>query len=144
MFRRASLAVALLGATVLAFAPAAQAAGGAKTFNTKLSGAAVPEGGDPNGRGSASVIAIPSENRVCFTLTVRRIDPADGAHIHKGAVGEVGPVVITLVPPADGSSDGCVDARDRRVDDLVANPDDYYVNVHNNVFHAGAVRGQLG
>lgn len=145
MFRKASVAVALLGATVLALTPPAHAASEASVSKAKLSGAAVvPPPGDPNGHGSATVVAIPSENQICFTLVVRKIEPATGAHIHKGEPGEAGPVVVTLEPPADGSSDGCVDARSRRVADIAANPGDYYINIHNDTFHDGAVRGQLG
>ncbi len=74
------------------------------------------------------------------------------AHIHKGKAGENGPVVANLAWPQDGQAADCLDARlrpaqfpggDDVVADILANPGDYYVNVHNTVYPGGAVRGQL-
>ena len=36
------------------------------------------------------------------------IRPATMAHIHRGAVGVAGPIVVTLNPPTRGMSNGCV------------------------------------
>lgn len=74
------------------------------------------------------------------------------AHIHKGKAGENGPVVANLAWPQNGQAADCLDARvrstqfplgDAVVADILANPQDYYVNVHNDEFKAGAIRGQL-
>jgi len=48
-----------------------------------------------------------------------------------------------LDPPADGSSSGCADAKRSLINAISKNPSDYYVNVHNAEYMAGAVRGQL-
>ena len=78
---------------------------------------------------------------VCFRLIVHRIEPATLAHIHIGSPTVAGPVVVDFVAPTDGSSSGCV--MDADADAIAANPSNYYVNVHNTSFMAGAVRGQL-
>lgn len=43
----------------------------------------------------------------------------------------------------DGSSEGCNDAADKAsLEAIIANPAGYYVNVHNEAFPGGAIRGQ--
>ena len=73
---------------------------------------------------------------------VRDIQPASAAHIHLAPRGEPGPVVVPLSAPTNGRSSGCV--IDSDADAIVANPSAYYVNVHNQPFPGGALRGQLG
>jgi len=111
---------------------------------TRLTGAAeVPGPGDPDGRGTA-VIRVDSETgEICYRLRVQRIEPATMAHIHIGGPTDPGPVVQGLAAPTDRSSSGCV-VNEALADAIVANPSNYYINVHNAPFPAGAVRGQLG
>jgi CHRD domain len=110
---------------------------------THLTGAAeVPGPGDPDGRGFALVRWDTHTGTICYNLLVRHIDPATAAHIHVGDEDTAGPVVQPLEAPTDGYSAGCVD-NDALAAALDANPDDYYVNVHNVKYPAGAVRGQL-
>ena len=61
-------------------------------------------------------------------------------------------VLASLAWPQGGLSADCLDARlrpaqfpqgDVVVADILANPEDYYVNVHNAEFPSGAIRGQL-
>jgi hypothetical protein len=65
------------------------------------------------------------------------------AHIHKGDPGKDGGPVVMLKAPANGSSHGCVGVKAAVGKDLAADPDDYYVNVHNADYPDGAIRGQL-
>jgi len=110
---------------------------------TRLTGAAeVPGPGDPDGRGFAFVRWNTDNGMICYNVFVRRIAPATAAHIHVGDENTAGPVVQALEAPADGYSSGCVD-NDALAAALDANPDNYYVNVHNADYPAGAVRGQL-
>lgn len=118
--------------------------GGGRRFNATLTGAAeVPGPGDMDGAGKAIIELNPGQNRLCYKLRVSNIAPATMAHVHVGAVGVAGPVAITLVAPADGSSAGCADLAEPLTKALLKNPGNYYVNVHNAEFPNGAVRGQL-
>jgi hypothetical protein len=125
-----------------------------------LTGAAeVPGPGDLDGAGDSAVGLFDEEDEelLCFGLFVEGIElPATGAHIHEGGPGEAGPIVVRLVAPVDaigagvGFSFGCVDehaltpdASGDQFSEIIDNPGDYYVNVHNEDFPAGAVRGQL-
>jgi hypothetical protein len=105
-----------------------------------------PGPGDPDGVGFAVLRLNPGQGQVCFQILVADILlPATGAHIHEAPAGVPGPVVVPLTPPdASGSSSGCVSDVDRElILDILQNPEEYYVNVHNADFPGGAVRGQL-
>jgi hypothetical protein len=109
---------------------------------TELSGEEeAPGPGDPDGSGSATIIVIPPDT-ICYVLTAEGIQPARAAHIHEGEPGVAGPIVQELAPPTFGASGGCIE-NPELVSDLQENPDDYYVNVHNAEYPAGAIRGQL-
>ena len=107
--------------------------------------------GDPNGRGEAYVFGIDGDaTTLCYVLTVEKIAAATAAHIHEGRPGENGPVVATLAAPADGNAADCLTEGEsgkfptgESVADILANPEEYYVNVHNGEFPGGALRGQL-
>jgi hypothetical protein len=51
--------------------------------------------------------------------------------------------VVPLAAPTDGDSSGCVEVDRELIKEIIQNPGDYYVNVHNADFGPGAVRGQL-
>ena len=117
---------------------------GGRPFTATLTGAAeVPGPGDPDGSGQARVTVNPGTGDICYVISVRNIAPATAAHIHEAPVGQSGLVVQGLKAPTNGSSSGCVNNQDLAVE-ILRNPEDYYVNVHNPAFRAGAVRGQLG
>jgi hypothetical protein len=118
-----------------------------KELSTVMNGALeVPGPGDPDGTGMANITVNMFKRQVCFALMVENIAPATAAHIHVGPPGVAGPVVVPLnPPPTDGSSRGCSNNVDPGlIRKIIRNPGNYYVNVHNAEFPAGAVRGQLG
>ena len=142
MRKLVALAVALVALT--AFIPAVYADDGGRPFTTALTGAAeVPGPGDPDGSGTAVLSLNPGQEEVCFELTVAGIAAARAAHIHIGGAGVAGQVVVGLIPPTAGSSSGCVSASRELILAIIQNPENYYVNVHNAEYPAGAVRGQL-
>jgi CHRD domain len=131
------MALALLTCAYLA------AAAEIKT-TTKLTGAAeVPGPGDTKGSGTAEVTLNPDKNEVCYDLSVKDIQEATAAHIHEGAAGKSGPPKVPFDPPKTGSAKGCKTADAAVIKDIMANPSNYYVNVHNATFPNGAIRGQL-
>lgn len=138
-------ALTALAATTVAGA-AAGAAGG-RPFSTELTGAAeVPVAGDPDGSGSAMLTLNPGLEQVCWEISVSGVAPIVAAHIHKAPAGVPGGVVVPLFPPlpdADGFSSGCISADRDLILAIIQHPEEYYVNVHNSEFPAGALRGQL-
>ena len=118
---------------------------GGRPFTTTLTGAAeVPGPGDTDGTGTASITLNHGQGEVCYELTVDKIAASNAAHIHAGAVDKAGPPIANLTPPTNGTSKGCVALDKDKIKDIMQNPANYYVNVHNAEFPDGAVRGQLG
>jgi len=104
----------------------------------------VPGPGDPDGTGTVVVRVEPANDRVCWTLYARDIDPATAAHIHRGAAGQAGPPVVPLTTPdASGRSEGCAPVTPELARELTMQPHEFHVNVHTAAFQAGAIRGQL-
>jgi hypothetical protein len=147
MHHRRTIA-ALIGVSALvmtlALAPAAQAT---QRFTTTLTGAAeVPGPADPDGSGMAIITINRGTGEICWSINVTGITlPAAAAHIHEAPAGVAGPVDVTLSPPdATGTSSGCTTVSREHAKEIAKEPAEYYVNVHNSDFPAGALRGQLG
>lgn len=103
----------------------------------------VPNPADPDGSGMAKVTLNQGQGTISYELHVSGIVPAAAAHIHVGAAGTNGPVVVHLMAPTSGSSMGTVKVDEALIKAIRQNPEGYYVNVHNSEFPGGAVRGQL-
>jgi hypothetical protein len=117
-------------------------------FEADLTGAEEKPGpGDPDGSGKATIGVDERNKRVCFELEASGIGAPDNAHIHEGAAGVAGDIVVTLVPPSGSSapfkSSDCVAAEADLLAKIKAGPQNFYVNIHNAEFAAGAIRGQL-
>jgi CHRD domain len=106
-----------------------------------------PNAGDPDGYGAADFRI--KGNKVCFRIIARNIDQVTAAHIHKAPPGQAGDIVVDLfsfkgksqtLPPRIS---GCSKTTTAIAKDIARNFDDYYVNVHNQAFPTGALRGQL-
>ena len=137
--------VAALGALALAGPATAQDDSGRKLTTTLTGAAEVPGPGDENGAGLFEARVNPGQGRICYTLTVSNIEDATAAHIHIGGTTEAGPPVVTLgTPGEDDDSEECQDIDRTLATNVIRDPAAYYVNVHNDAFPAGAIRGQLG
>ena len=103
----------------------------------------VPGPGDPDGRGAAIVTLYPRAGMVCAKISLRAIGAPMAAHIHEGRFDESGPVVVDLTGSVTGG-ENCARGVDKAlIRDIRMHPRRYYVNVHNEEYPAGAVRGQL-
>jgi hypothetical protein len=138
-----AFALGLLGSLALSGVVAAAET----TLTATLAG--VTEGanpGDPDGSGTASIVIDPEAGTTCWELTATGINPVTQSHIHVGAEGVSGDVVVPLdVDGFEGTSEGCTEPMvDAAVlQEIVDNPAGYYVNLHTDDFPAGAIRGQL-
>jgi len=116
-----------------------------RVFRLVLAGETETPPGDPVATGTATIRVRAGQPKVCYQLAARDLSgPAAAAHIHRGAAGTAGPVIIPLrTPNAAGKSSGCAKARKALVKGILAHPGRYYVNVHTAEFPAGAIRAQL-
>jgi hypothetical protein len=121
------------------------ATSGGTAFTVHMAGETESPAGDPVGTGEAVVRVRRGEGRVCYSIQASNITlPAAGAHIHRGAAGATGPILVQFAAPGpQGTSRGCSAASRGLVAQLLANPARFYVNVHTTDFPAGAIRGQL-
>ncbi len=110
-------------------------------FVVPLSGAnEFPAGsGDPDGSGTANLTIDNVALTVSWNITVNNIQlPIFLDHIHSGAAGVNGPVVVDFSAELVGGP-----IADPDLAAVLANPAGFYVNVHTNEFPAGAIRGQI-
>jgi hypothetical protein len=155
MTRTILLSFALIGSAATAgtaFAAAPVAEGGRK-FDTILNGANECNAsgtcnlGDSDGTGTAHIVVNYGQNRVCWSMTANNIAAPTRSHIHRGPATGSGPIVVGFFETAATADlESCTTATIDPVllKDIIQNPQDYYVNIHNAAFPAGAIRGQLG
>lgn len=113
--------------------------------------------------GAGGFVVEDNTDTLCYIIEVDKISGTENnpgapfvAHIHEGKPGENGPVVVSLAFPTGGQAADCISedrvnpttdaplfAAGQTAQEILANPDSYYVNVHNAQYPAGAVRGQL-
>ena len=139
-----ALIVLFIFVAAVSFALAAEQYNSARQLKATLTGSAeVPGPGDADGTGRVTLTLSAGKNQICYELAVSNIGNATAAHIHSGAADAAGPVLVMLKAPENGSVKDCVTLEREKILDVIANPANYYVNVHNADFPDGAVRGQL-
>ena len=151
MERRWIVLLAALAAVALVALPATAAKKPAKEYDllaSLIGKEEAPNPGDPDGYGAADFRI--KGNKVCFRIIATDIAEVTAAHIHKAPKGSPGDVVVDLftfkgknqtLPPRIS---GCAKTTTAIAKAIAKKPGDYYVNVHNADFPAGALRGQLG
>jgi len=136
--------------------------GGGGPVQVHLSGAkevtATGAPGNPHGnadRGTMTLRFNPGLGKVCWRVTSLTLTRGEtlptAAHIHAGAVGVAGPVVVGLfggtapvpAPTSYPTRFTCETADRATVQAIVAHPSSFYVNLHNAAHPGGALRGQL-
>jgi hypothetical protein len=146
---RIVLVVGVAALALTAAAPVASASGGGGRFVAAgLKGAnEVPpvSTGDPDGAGFALVQLDRSARTACVEdAAFGGIDTPILFHIHRGAAGVNGPVVVDFTSLLATGNVGCVTVEDRHLlNDIRKHPSQYYINVHTGPFPGGAIRGQL-
>lgn len=134
------VAVALVGVTA---GLASGAAAKTEELHADLTGAAEVPAGAENGKGTVEVKLNDATGKVCWQF--KGLSGLEGkplqAHIHKGKAGKAGDIVVPL--GQSYKAKGCTTATAKLVRAILAKPGSYYVNVHNEEYPGGAVRGQL-
>lgn len=145
LVRRITIAlVASVGLLLASVVPASGATGGVSftvdlTGEAEVNAAGVPNQGDLDGSGTATLTINPGLGEVCWTIEVEGVDPITAAHIHVAPATTTGPVVVPLNP----YTGGCSDIDRTLAIAIIADPGSYYINVHNATYPGGALRGQL-
>jgi hypothetical protein len=149
MRARIMLMGALAAVAALALPTFVPAAGqGVRKLEAALDGGEeVPDKGDPNASGLALITVKLEKRKVCFNISFEKLDtPPFAGHIHKGAFGVAGDIVVTLFEEEAGVASpvkDCVRAGKKKLRKIKNNPEGYYVNLHNSEYPNGAIRGQL-
>jgi hypothetical protein len=113
-----------------------------RSYTVKLNGKAEVPAGAPKGTGKATVSLRGKKLQVCWKFSaLRGFAKPTAAHIHQGAAGTSGPIVIPF--GAAFTPKGCTTASAALIRAIAANPKGYYVNVHTAKYPGGAVRSQL-
>lgn len=154
--RPAALALGVVTLLTLTLALTSVALAGGRPYVIDLTGeaevtaAGVPNQGDLDGTGTVRLTLNPGTGEVCYEFEVHDVATILAAHIHGRApstttAGVLIPMSPTGSDAADGTWSGCTGGVDR---DLILaifqEPELYYVNVHNQPYPGGALRGQLG
>ena len=123
-------------------APSVPAAISGKLVAVLLGDLVVGDDGDPDGKGSATITI--EGGKLCYEVEYHRLAPVTMAHIHAGTAGKAGDPVVTLKLDRDENIKGCTVVATELAAALLAEPGNYYVNVHTTELPKGAIRGQLG
>jgi hypothetical protein len=99
---------------------------------------------DTAGSGTAQITINPGHDELCFHVTVTNLSsPVIASHIHQGAAGTNGPIVIPFPGASGNEFAGCVTVADTLLNQVRSDPSGFYVNVHTTAHPGGEVRGQL-
>ncbi len=103
-----------------------------------------------SGSGIMDLTLNSGQREICFTLSLQDVASPTRAHIHRGVAGQNGGVEVfffdTVIPepiPVPDPLRGCVWAPRDLIKEIRKTPANFYINVHNDDFPGGAVRGQL-
>jgi CHRD domain len=114
-----------------------------RIYAVQLSGSAETPHGAPQGTGTA-VIAFHGTTKVCWRFAhLHGFSSATFAHIHRGAAGKSGAIVVPLSTASQLHHRGCVAVSPATVTAIEKDPAGYYVNIHSTTYPGGAVRAQL-
>ena len=133
------------------------------TFNLLFTGAQEvpnPQPGDPDGTASGTITfdpdaaSSPVYGEISWNVSYSNIDGSlNGFHIHTGTFGTEGGIIIGLGTQTSGGAGTLIHTyRDSNwnmewdkdeINQSLANPEGFYLNIHSTSFPDGAVRAQL-
>lgn len=96
--------------------------------------------GDPDGSGEAHFTLNKARKKVCATVSWQNVQQPDAAHIHRVSDGSI---VVDLTGSVTGGSKCRTGVPKRVIRKLLAHPENFYFNVHNPTYPAGAIQGTL-
>lgn len=151
-FRRllstAAVLTALSAAGLLGFTSIASAQSDWVTLSVSGSGEQeVPAGSGEDGARVTGSFQLSTDGELNYTITVSgNSETITAGHIHRGAEGENGDVVVEL--DADAINDGdsaTVEIEPDLAERIINNPENWYLNIHSDSFQppSGVARGQL-
>jgi CHRD domain len=125
---------------------AAVATAQVSTYTAYLTGGnETPVPADPDGVGFVVLTIDQGAGTITFTAYEQGIGSITASHIHRGAEGLTGPILIPFNLPFTGgvSSGTLTGIAPSFLAEIIANPPGYYFNIHTTDFPGGAIRGQL-
>jgi CHRD domain len=148
MSKRLTRTIFVLAVVSLTIGVAAMAGaqGRRNDFHATMRGSNEKPKGPASARGTFTVEF--RRGQACYRMSVSGLGARPvAAHIHKGAAGTNGNIVIDLKPTFRGTSPRvsakCVPAKASVVSAIRRNPSGFYANVHTAKNPGGAARGQL-
>jgi len=147
MARLRSLTTTVVASSLaLAVATTASAGGTIHTFCLTMTGDQEVPPADPTGFASGVLTIDTATNTIAWDFAYTNIAPPTLMHIHVGAAGVNGGVVVNMGVATSGGPNTLINSTTTstaNINNILANPSGFYVNIHNSPFPAGVVRGQL-
>jgi len=107
----------------------------------------VPGPGDADGTASGTITLNQVSGLVTWNFTYANIAAPTLMHIHTGAAGVAGGILINLGVVTTGGAGTLINSTTHgnlaQITSILNNPAGFYVNIHNGPFGSGAVRGQI-
>lgn len=140
--KKTFLTVAVIAAAAVPTLALASGNAMSPVVSAKLTGRTEVPKGDPDGKGLAVLHLDAKKRTACWDFKgIARIGRPTAAHIHKARAGKAGPVVVPF--GTTYKAKGCVKAAKTTIVAIETRPNNFYVNIHNARYPAGAIRGQL-
>jgi hypothetical protein len=131
-----------IGALLALFLSLSSFASAQITLVARLTGAQETPPTASTGTGLAVLTLDASKTHLTYDLAVSGLTDITASHIHRGATGVAGPIVIPITAGPFSYATATVAVTPDEVDDLLSG--NMYVNVHTAANPGGEIRGQIG